>query len=243
MIMYLNVNILIQMLLKLSAQNPDHDISVYFYPNDRIILQNCEISIKEVISDTDLTKYYNDNSDDAVLTDIFHRKVSACTNFLDAVHMSYEYLVINDHLDAINYIIVHGQKDSIELDCICLIAIDLNRIDILKLLSVEKYNFNKKINGYIFKSPKYMYELTPLSYSCVLSKFDIIECVINYGADINYSNGTVFQLMCEINCISVVNYFLRLDINLTSMVNGLIIAFINNHMEIVNSIIEPMVLT
>jgi hypothetical protein len=164
------------------------------------------------------------------------------------IHICYKYIIAEDRIDIINYVISNHTKNTYELDSICIAAISKNKISVLKLLADHNYNFDKEIPKYTIYwswsmcsdiiTDNYKFIHTPLSYSCTLSNLEIVEFLINLGVDINHENGLAFRYACVINNVEIINCFLQSNLSQNTLVNGLITACIYVNMTIINLIMD-----
>jgi ankyrin repeat protein len=208
---------------------------------------NNNISLIDHIQGTCLIKYYLDNPNDLTLTHIFRVNHDKSMEFQRALCLCYEYIIAEDRVDIINYVISNNTKNDHELNSICIAAIYKNKIPILELLTDINYNYNTIINRCMLNEDT-IFDVrfnimmgwsinTPLSYSCALSNLEIVDFLINSGADIRYG-GSAFNCVCINNNIEILNYFFKFDFNYDTVGNGFIKACLCKNMNIVDCIID-----
>lgn len=123
------------------------------------------------------------------------------------------------------YLAEHGRKDIIEeitskyiLEeyedvIICLVAIRVNESKILEILNSKEFNFNQNLSFIYIDKPSI------LSFAMETS-FDMLQTLIEFGAEVNYNNGEVLRVACAKNKVDEIKFLLTLEISEENLVHA-----------------------
>jgi hypothetical protein len=131
----------------MSTGNTENYETTYDY--NPINLVTNELTIRDLVRGRGLNLeiWYKNNPSDVFVNSIMEKNIDRYKyDISNEIYLCYKYIVENNRFDVIDYIIVNSEEKSFELLCICINAIDQNRIDILILLQNRKYDFNKQFN-------------------------------------------------------------------------------------------------